>query len=67
MVPPKNVGLGKVWTDLEILEMFEMGLEVLSDFASGGLKVFEVLVLNFETILLTLKLSRLLLLKIFIF
>lgn len=67
MVPPKNVDLGKVWTDLEILEMFEMGLEVLSDFASGGLKVFEVLILNFETILLTLKLSRLLILKIFIF
>ena len=59
MVPQKNMGLEKVWTDLEILEMFVMGLEVLSDFTSGDL--------NFETILLPLMLSRLLLLKISIF
>lgn len=59
MVPQKNMGLEKVWTDLKILEMFVMGLEVLSDFTSGDL--------NFETILLPLMLSRLLLLKISIF
>lgn len=59
MIPQKNMGLEKVWTDLKILEMFVMGLEVLSDFTSGDL--------NFETILLPLMLSRLLLLKISIF
>ena len=38
----KNVGLGKFWPDLDILEAFEMGIKVLllGDFASRSLHYF---------------------------
>ena len=38
----KNVGLGKFWPDLDILEAFEMGIEVLflGDFVSRSLHYF---------------------------
>ena len=45
----KNVGLGKFWPDLQILEVFVMGFEVLfsGDFVSWSLNFFKKLSLEF--------------------